>query len=123
MRRHIMLVEDDLAVREVISRVLGSAGFGVVQATTVETALELLERSEGDIVLVLTDVRLEGGSGHDLARQVRERWPSLPLCLLSGQPDRRQVPRPEPDRGYVEKPPLVPALLAEVERLIGDARR
>jgi two-component system, cell cycle sensor histidine kinase and response regulator CckA len=122
--RRLLLVEDDSAVREVISRVLARAGFSVEQVMTVEAALTAIERAEGRIALVLSDVKLRGHSGLDLARVVRERWPHLPVCLLSGRPDRRRFPRYETDRGYLEKPSSVTELLAEVERLInGDVKR
>jgi DNA-binding response OmpR family regulator len=122
--RQLLLVEDNSAVREVISRVLARAGFSVEQAVTVEAALTAIERAEGRIALVLSDVKLRGLSGLDLARVVRERWPRLPVCLLSGRPDRRRYPRYETDRGYLEKPSSVTELLAEVERLIsGDLKR
>jgi DNA-binding NtrC family response regulator len=121
--RRLLLVEDDTAVREVISRVLARAGFTVEQVVSVEGALEALERSEGHVALVLSDVKLQGLSGLDLARVIRERWPRLPVCLLSGRPDRRRYPRYETDRGYLEKPSSVTTLLAEVERLIGGQTR
>ena len=70
-----------------------------------------------------SDVKLRGLSGLDLARVIRERWPRLPVCLLSGRPDRRRYPRYEADRGYLEKPSSVATILAEVERLIAGARR
>jgi two-component system, cell cycle sensor histidine kinase and response regulator CckA len=122
--RRLLLVEDDTAVREVISRVLARAGFAVEQAVSVEAALATLERVQGSVALVLSDVKLRGLSGLDLARVIRERWPRLPVCLLSGRPDRRRYPRYETDRGYLEKPSSVAELLTEVERLTrGDARR
>ena len=122
--RRLLLVEDDSAVREVISRVLSRAGFSVEQAVSVERALEALERAEGHVALVLSDVKLHGLSGLDLARVIRERWPGLPVCLLSGRPDRRRYPRYETDRGYLEKPSSMTELLAEVERLVsGHTRR
>jgi DNA-binding response OmpR family regulator len=121
--RRLLLVEDDTAVREVISRVLARAGFSVEQVVSVEGALEALEREEGHVALVLSDVKLRGLSGLDLARVIRERWPRLPVCLLSGRPDRRRYPRYEVDRGYLEKPSSVATILAEVERLIAGVRR
>jgi DNA-binding response OmpR family regulator len=121
--RRLLLVEDDTAVREVISRVLARAGFAVDQVVSVEGAIEMLERSEGHVALVLSDVKLHGLSGIDLARVIRERWPGLPVCLLSGRPDRRRYPRYETDRGYLEKPSSVTTLLAEVQRLIGGSAR
>jgi DNA-binding NtrC family response regulator len=121
--RRLLLVEDDIAVREVITRVLARAGFSVEQVVSVEGALEALERAEGHVALVLSDVKLTGLSGLDLARVIRERWPRLPVCLLSGRPDRRRYPRYETDRGYLEKPSSVTAILAEVHRLIGGSVR
>ena len=66
------------------------------QVVSVEAALDALERAEGHVALVLSDVKLRGRSGLDLARVIRERWPRLPVCLLSGRPDRRDIPATRP---------------------------
>jgi signal transduction histidine kinase/ActR/RegA family two-component response regulator len=85
--RRILLVEDNPQVAVVTAQMLGSMGFEV---EAVDRARKALERLEGDprFDLLLSDVVMpEGMNGFDLARQVRERFPTLPIILISGYND------------------------------------
>jgi two-component system NtrC family sensor kinase len=63
---------------------LTSAGYSVRWADNPATALALLERGE-PFEIVLSDIVMEGGvSGLDLAERLRERWPDLPVLLMTG---------------------------------------
>jgi two-component system, cell cycle sensor histidine kinase and response regulator CckA len=78
----VMLVDDDDLVRRMAARVIAEAGYRVFEASSVQTALELLERATVD--LLITDVVMPGLSGIDLAAQVRKRLPDLPILFTSG---------------------------------------
>jgi two-component system, NtrC family, sensor kinase len=61
-----------------------SAAFSACASATTATALDLLERGEA-FDAVLSDIVMEGGvSGLDLAERIRERWPDLPVLLMTG---------------------------------------
>jgi two-component system, cell cycle sensor histidine kinase and response regulator CckA len=78
----VLLVEDDLLVRNVTERTLQRAGWKVQCAISAEEALEVL--GEGECDLMISDVALPGMHGVDLARLVRARLPGVPIVLTSG---------------------------------------
>ena len=79
----ILVVDDDADVREIVAESLAELGYGVVQAASGEEALPMLDAPDG-IGLVITDVRMPGMSGLDLARQAQARHPSLRVIVISG---------------------------------------
>lgn len=79
----VLVVEDEERVRRYAARALRGLGHEVIEACDGPAAIAVLERERVDVVF--SDVRMPGGmSGHDLARRVGERWPSLPVALTSG---------------------------------------
>lgn len=80
----VLLVDDDDFVRRIAAQSLEHLGFSVVELADARSALELLERSGSDIQLIVSDVRMPGLQGDELARIVSQRWPDLPVLLTSG---------------------------------------
>jgi two-component system cell cycle sensor histidine kinase/response regulator CckA len=78
----VLLVEDDLLVRNVTERTLQRAGWNVRCAISAEEALEVLRECECD--LMISDVALPGMHGVALARLVRARLSGVPIILTSG---------------------------------------
>ncbi|MBZ5509250.1 MAG: response regulator [Acidobacteriia bacterium] len=62
--------------------VLQKAGYDVVTANSATAALDILASSRVD--LVLSDQLMPGLTGTELARQIKTKWPSLPVILISG---------------------------------------
>jgi CheY-like chemotaxis protein len=62
--------------------VLQRAGYEVVTAGSALLALDVLESNEVD--LVLSDQLMPGQTGTELARQIKNKWPALPVILISG---------------------------------------
>jgi len=62
--------------------VLQKAGYEVVTANSAMAALDVLASTQVD--LVLSDQLMPGLTGTELARQIKNRWPSLPVILISG---------------------------------------
>ena len=84
----VLVVDDDLAVAEVIAGMLEDLGCDVEVRHGVEPALELLAAGEMPN-LILSDIRMPGGrSGIDLARAVAATHPNVPIVLVSGYADR-----------------------------------
>ena len=78
----VLLVEDDLLVRQMTERVLHRAGWTVLCAASAEAALEILRQSRCD--LMISDVTMPGMDGIALTRLARARRPELPVILTSG---------------------------------------
>ncbi|WEF33971.1 histidine kinase famiy protein [Pseudoduganella chitinolytica] len=80
----ILVVEDNDDVRELGQAMLMANGYRVRAVASGEQALRVLEEESG-ISLLFTDVIMPGGmDGLELAGQVRERWPHLPILLTTG---------------------------------------
>jgi DNA-binding response OmpR family regulator len=79
----VLLVEDDHNLRAVAADVLSDAGFRVHSAPDAETAREIWTQY-GPLALLLTDVVLPGKTGPELARELQELQPALPVVFMSG---------------------------------------
>jgi two-component system NtrC family response regulator len=77
----ILIVDDDQSLARVLKMQLESAGYGVMTAASVQEALELLNRSEVD--LIVTDLNLPGESGMDLLKKVRVDYPETALIMIT----------------------------------------
>ncbi len=101
MAPRILVVEDDLLVREMAVEALRDAGFEVMEAPDGGSALELCGAARLDALL--TDIRLPGPiSGWDVAEKCRESDPTLPVIYataISNVP-----PRPVPGSRWCNKP-------------------
>jgi PAS domain S-box-containing protein len=82
----LLLVEDETPVRHVIQEMLENLGFEVVTAASGSEALQVFERFQSDIELVISDVVLSGISGLEVLKSVQEINPGLPVILMSGYP-------------------------------------
>lgn len=80
----ILLVEDEDAVRAFSARALTNKGYHVLEASSGEHALEVLEGQDETVDLMVTDVIMPGIDGPELARQVLEKLPNLPVIFVSG---------------------------------------
>lgn len=78
----ILVVEDEESVRRLVARVLTREGYTVLLAGEAESALELADAHNFD--LLLTDMVMPGMGGPALADRIREKRPTLPILLMSG---------------------------------------
>jgi CheY-like chemotaxis protein len=103
-KRHVVLVvDDDDEVRDTTISLLEHYGLEVRSACSGEEGLEAAEQ-EGDIHLLLTDIRMPGPiNGWELAHRAKQRRPDLRVIYMSGYPD--QIPFGEHGVGYG---PLLP---------------
>jgi two-component system cell cycle sensor histidine kinase/response regulator CckA len=112
----VLVVEDDDAVRSYVRHVLERDGLTVVPALAPEEALRTLAGC-GAIDLLLTDVRLPGLSGPQLAARVRARYPEVRVLFMSGDSADGDA---DPASDAVLHKPFTPhELTARVRRLLG----
>ena len=83
----ILVVEDESAVRELTTVVLQGAGYNVLVAENGQDVLRLLQESDHQIQLLLTDVVMPGMSGAELAELVHQSDPHLKIVFMSGYAD------------------------------------
>jgi signal transduction histidine kinase len=82
----VLLVDDDQLIAMATTDMLEELGHSVLGVSSGQAALELL-RETTDIDLVVTDQAMPGMTGSELARQIRLRWPDLPVILATGYAD------------------------------------
>jgi two-component system, cell cycle sensor histidine kinase and response regulator CckA len=80
----VLFVEDEVAVRDLVQRVLSNGGYTVLAAGDGAEALGVVEAHAGPIHLVVTDVIMPGMGGPELAARVRARHPAVRLIYVSG---------------------------------------
>jgi CheY-like chemotaxis protein len=80
----LLIVEDEDAVRNLVASALRTEGYELLLAGSADEALSLVATRERAIDLLLTDAIMPGRSGIDLARELTERLPGLPVILMSG---------------------------------------
>ena len=83
----LLVVEDEPSVRQVVRRTLERSGHRVLLAGSGAEALEICERHQGPIDLLITDVVMPGMSGADLAARARAVRPGLRVLFMSGYTD------------------------------------
>ena len=118
----VLVVDDEERIRGLLSRSLSSEGHSVVSAPSATAALDRLQHTSVDLVLL--DLVMPGGSGFSVLRTMSERHDPTPVIVLSGVTDvatRVQAL----DQGAVDivaKPFSLTELLARVRRNVGQAR-
>jgi two-component system CheB/CheR fusion protein len=119
----ILLVEDHGDTAHVIGRLLGAHGHSVRHAGDVATALELVDQESFDVML--SDLGLPDGSGHDLMRALAARGKRLPAIALSGYGMAADV-QASRDAGFLEhvtKPVDIESLLTAINRAVAGESR
>jgi two-component system cell cycle sensor histidine kinase/response regulator CckA len=122
----VLLVEDEPAVRALVTQVLNNEGHVVFAASDASQALALLEETERGIDLLLTDVVLPRGlQGDGLAREARALRPKLPILFMSGHPREALTHSGGLDEGidFLQKPFTLDSLVCRVRESLDAADR
>ena len=116
----VLVVEDEENVRRLVAEVLEGQGYEVLEASGGEEALGMVEKYEGRIDLLLTDVVMPGMSGHELGKRFVERWGMVKVLYMSGFFDEERVPLNVLEEGmnYVQKPFTIDALTRKVREVL-----
>lgn len=82
--RHILYVDDDPALVFLIRRLLQRRGYAVTALTDQQAAIDAVRNRPESFHLLITDYKMPGLSGLEVASRVREFNPRLPVALASG---------------------------------------
>ncbi|GLW34428.1 ATP-binding protein [Actinoplanes regularis] len=113
----ILLVEDEPAVRHTVARTMTRHGYQVLEARSADEASDIFHRPAVHVDLLLTDVIMPGASGYQLAEQLHEEMPDLPVVFMSGY---STTTPPDDDTTYfIRKPFSSQELLTLVSKALG----
>jgi CheY-like chemotaxis protein len=115
----VVVVEDELQVRNVIVRVLRGAGYKVLPAEGAQEALALIERTP-NVGLVLTDVVMPEHDGRWLVQELQRRKVTLPVLFISGYIDDMVSMHGMVDGVELLPKPFTPSSLQERVRRVLD---
>lgn len=119
MKRHLLLVDDEEAIRETVSTFLRKRGYLVSTASTGEEALQLAGNTKVD--LLICDVMLRNEDGLELLSLFKVQHPNLPVIILTGfgfDEAVWQKARQKGADGYASKILPVAQLLMEISRVL-----
>lgn len=125
-KKHILVVEDEPDIQDMIRILLERSGYEVVSAMNVNTAVEIL-RNKPLPDVVLLDLMLPGISGLEMLKQMREKnyFDDVAVVIVSALADPVKIKEgleAGADR-YVTKPGIPHNLVKTVQALLRDGRR
>jgi CheY-like chemotaxis protein len=118
----ILIVDDELSVREVVERFLESLGYRVLTASDGRDALNVFEKQRDEVDAVVTDILMPGMSGLDLARELERVCPSLPVLFISGYPQQEgtEALASRPHSAFLPKPFSLQQIAKTLEVLLAS---
>lgn len=114
----ILLIEDDIHVREVVTEMLVSLGHSVLATSGGREGLARLQAGD-DVDLVLTDLKMPEISGWEVVKAVKTRWSHLPVGVITGTPEFLHEQR-EPVDLLITKPVTLKTLQEALSRFLSS---
>jgi CheY-like chemotaxis protein len=115
----VLVVEDEVAVREMAGRILTSSGYSVLNAASGKEALDICAREEQRIDLLLTDVIMPGMLGTDLVKRITGDRADIGVLYMSGYGHEAVEQEALLDGAeFIEKPFSAEELLEEVRGVL-----
>ena len=103
----VLVIDDEPEVRAVLAEILAADGHHVLQAGGGREGLDLLTSGQ-EVDIVLTDLGMPEMSGSDTAQAIRDRWPRLPVGLVTGWEEAEVTPEERRHASFVIHKPFDP---------------
>lgn len=114
----VLIVDDESSIRRLMASAVAREGYEVLEADSGERALRVAESHHGPIHLLITDVRMPGIDGWELAARLVEQRPDLPVIYVSGHCVQPARPMAGAQAAFLAKPFTMRQLLAAIERML-----
>lgn len=117
--KHILIIDDEAPVREVLGRALTRQTYRVREASNADEARQAVQQERPD--LIITDLQMEDTDGLELVRELKSLAPGVPVLLLTGvifDPEVVEKTIRHQVDGYLEKTVPLQRVLEEVRRLL-----
>ncbi len=121
----VLVVEDESSVLKLAREFLESSGYRVLEARDGAEALEVSDKHEGPIHLVMTDVVMPKMNGWELAKHLAIRRPEAKVLYVSGYADDAVVREGllDPEVPFLRKPFTLETLARKVRELLENERK
>ena len=118
----IMVVEDEITVRNLAVKVLKRHGYNVLEADEGNACLRILRDYDRPLDLLLTDVVMPGMNGRELYKEVKGQFPGIKVLYMSGYTEDIVTHRGVLDEGidFLQKPFSVQALATRVRSVLEE---
>ncbi len=118
----VLVVDDEESLRDMLERILSSAGYRVLSASTGMEALQVFDEWRGQIDLVILDMIMPGMNGLTTLARLRERAPNVRVLLSSGYSDEGQArdALAKGARGFIQKPFAFQEILKKVRSVLDE---
>ena len=110
----VTVADNNRGVLELVSRVLRMQGYQVLEASSGPEALDMAERHDRPVDLLLTDVEMPGMDGIELSRSMRAQRPETKVIFMSGSDTLEAVGEVD-GAPFLSKPFAIPELLSTVK--------
>ena len=121
MTPHILIIDDEQSIRDVLTQYLTASNFRVTAVATALEALDQVKKSVPD--LIISDLQLEDADGLEMISQIKTLYPSLPVILLTGvlfDPEVvRHILRAKVTR-YLEKTTSLSKLVEAIREILSE---
>jgi len=118
LKEKILLVDDEPAIRRVLTRILAGEGYNVLPATNGVEALEFA--AHGDFDLVLLDLNMPGMNGWDTFEKLTSKNPLLPIIVITARPNQRFTALAAGIGALMEKPLDLQKLFLTIRDLLDE---
>ena len=118
----VLLVEDDHLVRWMATQTMELAGYTVIQAESPRGAIEICEKGEIPIDLILTDVVMPGMNGREMMEKINAKGPGIRTLFMSGYTNDLVAQRGVVHGGmhFIQKPFNMVSLIEKINEVMAD---
>ena len=114
--KRVLLVDDDVTVRDSLSNVLAAEGFSVTPAENGQVALDLLNKLPIDLVML--DLNMPVKNGWDTFERLSAEHPLIPVIIATARPNQLFTALNAGVGALLEKPLNIPILLQTIRKLL-----
>jgi two-component system response regulator HydG len=121
MKKHILSVDDEQDIRELLQESLSMRGYRVTTAANPDEAKKIAKNDRPDLIML--DFQIEESDGFVLIDEFRKLYPNVPLMLLTGAVFGKGAVREAIEKrvaSYLDKTASLSEIVSEIHRLIGD---
>jgi DNA-binding NtrC family response regulator len=121
MKKHILCIDDEADIRELLQEALTIKGYRVDTAAEPDAAKKIVQEDPPDLIIM--DFQIEEGDGFTLIEDIRKLGPKIPILLLTGAVFDRAMVRDTIEKKvsrYMDKTASLSEIITEIEKLLAD---